>query len=164
MDEDFYNRLRDAIEYEPRTGILRWRKKRRRVNKGDVAGSAHNLGYIRITFEYRSLFAHRVAWLLIHGEWPTGEIDHINGIKTDNRLENLRLATRLENSRNRKRQKNNKCGVKGVSLHRNSGKWRAAISIDRKQIIIGEFDSKDEAALAYQEAASRHYGAFWRSQ
>jgi len=88
------------------------------------------------------------------------EVDHWNGRSLDNRRQNLRLATRPQNSRNRGRNRNNKSGYKGVCWHEAAQKWKAAITVNYRCIYLGVFSSKIEAARAYNEAALTHFGAF----
>ena len=133
--------------YDPNTGKL-WRE----------AGSADGRGYRHVQFEGRSHLAHRVAWLLYYGEWPSGFLDHINGNPSDNRIINLRLADVVENQHNRGKSKNNTSGFKGVSSRR--GKWQALISINGKNRYLGLFTTCEEASAAYDQAALQHHGEF----
>lgn len=102
----------------------------------------------------KRLKAHRVIWAWVHDDWPD-EIDHINGNKADNRLSNLRPVDHAENSRNRKFYSNNTNGSIGV-FQRPSGRWCAHISVDRKRVVIGTFDTKEQAAAARQQAEAMH--------
>jgi len=107
---------------------------------------------------------HRVAWIVVHGEIPEGmTVDHINGVKGDNRIANLRLATDCQNSYHRPRKSNNVTGYKGV-YQRENGKYRATITVNRKRTSLGTFDTKEEAYAAYCEAARRLHGEFARLQ
>lgn len=94
-------RLRELLTYDPETGEFRWRYTRGCRARGQIAGTVTCLGYLTIAIDGRKYKAHRLAWLHVHGEWPYPEIDHINRIKLDNRLVNLRRATRAENNANR---------------------------------------------------------------
>ncbi len=120
---------------------------------------------------YLGFYAMRKVWVgktstnvLMHrfimGAESGQEIDHVNGNRLDNRRSNLRFATREQNARNRKTPSNNKSGYKGVRLERR--KWRARIQFDGKQISLGNFETPEEAAYAYNEAAKRYYGEFAR--
>lgn len=102
----------------------------------------------------------RAAWLHFHGEWPAGDIDHINRNSSDDRIVNLRQATRQQNMANKTIHKNNKSGFKGVHLHKQTGKWRAAIRKDRTTIYLGLHITKEEAHRVYLDAASRLFGNF----
>jgi hypothetical protein len=99
---------------------------------------------------------------MIYGRWPRKGLDHINGCRDDNRIENLREATQSENMANVPRLKTNKSGVKGVSWHAGGRKWQAHIQKARKQHYLGLFETLEEAAAAYQEAAHRLHGSFAR--
>ncbi len=101
--------------------------------------------------------AHRVIWAMITGAWPPEEIDHVNGIRDDNRIENLRAVTRAENMRNAAFRSNNTSGAMGVSWHKRYEKWLSRIKVDGKQIHLGSFDDKDEA-IAARAAAEIEYG------
>lgn len=103
---------------------------------------------------------HRLAWFLHYGEWPTCQVDHINGDRHDNRISNLRLASSSENQRNRKRPKNNTSGYKGVSWIEHYQMWQATIKFDGKNKYLGRFDTPEEASDAYNKAALRHHGEF----
>lgn len=105
----------------------------------------------------RTYHAHRVIWLLAHKEWPKGQIDHINGDASDNRLVNLRDVTASENLRNQRRAWNNTSGVLGVSWNRPCGKWRAQIMSGGRNIHLGQFDDIDDAITA-RKAAEKKYG------
>lgn len=96
--------------------------------------------------------AHRIAWLLTHGEYPPHGIDHANGDKADNRLSNLRAATQAENGQNLKTKSNNTSGHPGVSWFKPVNKWRARIMLNRKEYGLGYFDSVEAAAEAYRKA------------
>lgn len=101
--------------------------------------------------------AHRVAWAITHGVWPTGHIDHINGDRADNRLVNLRDVTRVENQHNMKMMANNTSGVNGVYWRSDRQKWCAAMSVSGRVLRLGNFHTKEEA-IAAREAANDTYG------
>ena len=96
--------------------------------------------------------AHRLAWFYVYGAWPNGDLDHINGDKLDNRIANLREATRKQNMQNVRQHKHNTSGVKGVAWHSQRNKWRAYIFVDYRQIHLGLFDTKEAAAAARMNA------------
>jgi hypothetical protein len=104
-----------------------------------------------------AIYAHRVLWALVHGEWPDGEIDHINGNRRDNRLENLRLVTTQENLMNKGLQVNNSSGHVGVAFEKDRGKWKAFVKFDGKNINLGRFENIDDA-IAARIAANVKYG------
>ena len=150
--------LRELLDYDPETGVFRRRvRSSNRINVGDVAGSANGDGYLKIRILGRHYRAHRLAWLYAYGEWPVGQIDHINGRRDDNRIENLRDVNHCENTRNAKIKSNNKTGVLGVYWYKRNNKFYAQIRGEGRQIFIGSFDTLDAAAFARKEA-ERKYG------
>lgn len=152
-------RLREVLDYDPETGLFTWKLTlSNRGRMGNVAGWPTN-GYILIRIDGIAHFAHRLAWLYLYGELPH-EVDHINTIRNDNRIINLRPCTRGQNACNRNRQKNNKSGFKGVSWDKKTGKWVAQIKAKRH--VIGYYTNIQEAADAYALSASRLHGAFAR--
>jgi hypothetical protein len=100
--------------------------------------------------------------MMVHGEWPKIDVDHINCIKDDNRISNLRLATRHQNLANTRVRKTNKLGLKGVYLHKAPNSYRSLIRVRGKRIDLGIFQSPEEAAAAYKKAAERYFGDFAR--
>ena len=145
-------RLRELLDYDPATGVFT-RKVRttNRIKVGDVAGYLRNDGYIRIKIDGRMHLAHRLAWLYVKGESPPDQIDHRNGIKTDNRIANLRLATHIENMHNRRKpHADNKTGFLGVSP--SYGMFQARIGVNGKIKHIGTFPTPEEAHAAYVQA------------
>ena len=149
--------LRKIFKYDPDTGKLFWRDRDRNLSGKEAGGpDKHIGGYIRVRVNGRLQLAHRVIVAMTYGKWPIGEVDHINGNRSDNRIENLRVVTRAENFRNKSRYASNKSGVTGVHWHSAAGKWCAAISIaNGKTKHIGLFDTVDDAAAARALEASR---------
>lgn len=135
------------------TGI-RWIKSpTRSVKAGDVAMACpHSAGYWHGRFCGQDMYAHRVVWMLHYGEWPKECIDHINGIRTDNRIENLRGVSKRVNLKNSKRRVDNKTGVTGVSFDANRCRYNASIRINGKDVYLGRFKTLDEAAAAVKAA------------
>lgn len=139
--------LRELAHYDMDNGIFTWKKRRRGVKTGKPLGTCNGNGYLRITVLGRSYYAHRLAWLYVYDEWPENEIDHINAIKSDNRISNLRKATSKENKEYRfNPQSNSKSRVIGVSWHKRANKWQSFY----KNKYLGLFDSIDDAAQAYK--------------
>ena len=155
------DRLRALLRYDPDTGNFIWLVKTTRRAAGEVAGKTCH-GYVQIQLDGRQYLAHRLAWLFVHGEWPRGEIDHVNGCKADNRLANLRLATRSQNQANNGLSSRNRTGRKGVGWNKNAGKWQVQIGVKGKIIYLGLFDDIDAASRAYGDAASVYFGEFAR--
>lgn len=151
-------RLRDLVHYDPKTGAFTRKVRTAQRHKvGDRADflvkSGGAAGYHRVSIDSERYQAHRVAWLYVYGVWPKEMIDHRNGVKSDNRIANLRFADSQLNLENiRKPQKNNACGFLGVHFHDQSGRWRAQIISDRKKHHLGLFDTPELAHLAYVQA------------
>lgn len=157
-------RLHETLVYEPDTGLLRWKVRQARcVEVGGKAGHITKFGYLRVAINGRRYSCHRVAWAMHYGAWPDCDLDHINGVRNDNRIANLRLATRSQNSCNRKRSTRNKVsGVKGVSFvpNKRRRRWRAHIRCDGRAYALGHYDCLGQAARAYHEAALWLHGEF----
>jgi len=153
-------RLRELMDYDADTGALTWKPRRKGVRPGTVGWLER--GYRRICVDGRLYAAHRLVWLHVHGVWPRNQIDHINGVRDDNRLINLRDCTASENQHNSKKQKNNACGFKGVSWCSRDSKWAAAIRANGRGLNLGRFDTAEAAHSAYCEAAIRLHGKFAR--
>lgn len=140
------------LSYSPETGLFTWIKKSSdKTALGSVAGCRRPDGYIKIKILGRSFLAHRLAWVFTHGEWPEEEIDHINRVRGDNRIANLRSVKKRQQQQNLKLSSKNSSGYTGVSL-RKSGKWRASIVANGKFVSLGVFDTPEEASDAYQSA------------
>jgi hypothetical protein len=154
--------LKSVFDYDPETGEFTWRVKAGGIKKGTRAGSDTNKGYRQITLKRKIYLAHRMAWVISYGAWPDQEIDHINGNPKDNRIANLRPATRLENSRNCAKRRDNLTGYKGVSMHHGVRRWKASIKSNGRNIYLGIFENITDAAEAYAEASRRIHGEFSR--
>lgn len=154
--------LRNLLRYEPETGKLFWlpREGNQSFNTQcagrEALTSISPLGYRRGTVHFKHLRAHRVAWAIHYGEWPDGEIDHINGDRADNRIANLRDVSHTINGRNLRRPLNNSSGVVGVNWQSREKKWRASITVNSKNIWLGEFASFEDAVAARLAAQKRH--------
>ncbi len=149
--------LNAILSYEPETGILRWKQQLGSLALiGKEAGCATKGGYRRIRICGVLYLAHRIIWKMQTGEEPKF-IDHIDGIRENNRLSNLRSVANQENRKNKSKPRNNKSGVVGVSWFLLRSCWRAVIYINGKQIHLGLFD-KFQDAVAARKAAERNYG------
>jgi hypothetical protein len=171
---------RAILEYDP-SGVFAWRARRPEMfisgahsaewqcrnwnsrRAGKLAGTLHPGGHIIIRIFKINYKAHRLAWLIVTGEWPEVEIDHANGIGSDNRFVNLRKATHAQNGANRGAQSNNTSGFKGVDYHKQTNKWRARIKVNGIDFHLGLYDNKEDAAIVYKKAAIDHCGEFARS-
>lgn len=160
-------RLREVMRYDENTGLFtRLVQLGARAMVGSVAGSvSRHDGRRRIKIDKEQFFSARLAWLYVFGEWPSGEVDHINLNRSDDRIVNLRIATHQQNNANRRALVNNTSGKKGVHvIHRQLRRpYRARIHVDGRPIHLGYFSTKEEAAAAYNAAAERYFGAFARS-
>lgn len=145
-----------ALSYEPDTGQLRWVKTNSpRAQAGSIAGcKCKSKGYILVRVNNRLMSAHRIIWMLVYGEYPS-EIDHIDGDRSNNRIENLRSVNRSGNNQNRGIQKNNISGVTGVRFDQERSKWSAQIQVNKKIKHLGRFKTMEEAAAAYAEAKAK---------
>ncbi len=135
--------LKEILDYNPDTGIFTWKISSKKIKIGDIAGSKHKSGYIRIFYKMKCYKAHRLAWIYTHGKTPI-EIDHINGIRSDNRIINLRNATKLDNRKNKGISSLNTSGITGVKLAK-SGNWESFIGSQNKSIHLGTFRDKNLA-------------------
>ena len=154
--------VREAVDYNPETGKMYWRPRlplsfpndamRTRFNRhtaGLEAGTHNSYGYLQFKIAGRTITVHRAAWALLHGEWPQGQIDHINGQRDDNKIANLRVVDAKENSQNMVQSVRNKSGHVGVHYCNSQRKWLAKIQGRR----IGGFDDFDSAVEARKKAA-----------
>jgi hypothetical protein len=154
--------IKEYLSYDPLTGVFTWLKSPAFVVKaGRIAGARHHSGYIDIGYNKKLYRAHRLAWWFVHGHFPNYSIDHINEVKDDNRLCNLRLDINRENEQNNsKPQCNNTSGYLGVCWNKQKRRWQAQIHYKNKQIYLGLYDIPEEAHEAYL-CAKRKYKPFW---
>lgn len=140
------SRLHELLHFVD--GKLLWRVNRRGpVKAGDEAGCLKKNGYMRIVVDGTRLWMHRVVWAMHNDKWPDGEIDHINGVRHDNRIENLRCVTAAINQQNQKSLRRNKSGLLGVQ--KGCNRYYARINVSDKQINIGSFPTAEAAHAAY---------------
>jgi hypothetical protein len=141
--------LNSILRYDFKTGFL-YRKVRTAncVQIGDKAGHLSFRGYIRLKVKGKQYYAHRIIWCMINGLFPINQIDHQNHIRTDNRIENLKLATNQENCKNRTISILNTSGTIGVTWNKANKKWNARVTINGKRINLGYFEDKEDAIKA----------------
>lgn len=161
--------LRQLLRYDPETGKLYWLPRpiemfghctpahQERVRAawngawaGKEAGYTDDYGYISVTLFHHRRNAHRIAWCIVHGEWPKLQIDHINGIRGDNRIVNLRVVTHAENQQNMRLSRVNTSGVTGVYWCARTKKWRAEVICNRRRYRLGRFSDLQEASRAVE--------------
>ncbi len=154
-------RLRELLDYNPDAGVF---TRRLAVGRnggkriGALCGNTKQNGYRYITIDRQTFREHRVVFLHVYGDWPSGQVDHINGIKTDNRLANLRIVTQTVNQQNQRRAKaNNKLGLLGVTLDKRYGTFQASIRHSGKKMHLGSFQTKELAHAAYLNAKRRFH-------
>lgn len=148
-----FEKLKNLFEYNQDSGELLYLVTKGRCKAGEKVGTLLTNGYLRTVIDHRSYYIHRLIFLYHHGRLPK-EIDHVNGIKTDNRISNLRECLRQGNEGNKTLKSHNTSGFKGVFKCRD--KWQAKIATFH----IGVFATKEEAAAAYDKAALTYYGEF----
>lgn len=161
--------MRELLSYDPSTGALIWKPRcyGRRANRwnaqnaGKTAGTKNKDGYLLLSVYEVKFMAHVVAWAIVHGEWPSNEIDHENGIPSDNRIGNLRLVEHAINQRNMKRPANNTSGCIGVRKVKRTGNFEAYIKRDGRNRSLGTFASLEQARqvrLKAQADMGFHHG------
>lgn len=158
------DRVLELLDYDRESGLFTWRVSRGPLIAGSVAGNENTSGHIQIQIDGRAYLAHRLAWLIVSGQWPQppNEIDHRDTDKQNNRWSNLREATRSQNRMNTRRVSTNTSGFKGAQYF-SPGKWRAILKKDGKTVSLGLHNSPEEAHAAYCEGIKRHFGEFARA-
>jgi hypothetical protein len=149
--------LKELLHYDPDTGIFTRKVQAGPHPVGSVAGRKDSIGYSQIGVSGRRYMTHRLAWLYVYGEFPNGEIDHINRDKSDNGIANLRVVNRSQNLQNLGRIASNTSGLKGVSWCNRERKWFAQIMKNKKNNFLGYFVDKEKAHQAYLEAKKRYH-------
>lgn len=156
-------RARALLDYDPGTGVLTWKRQpdaRPQWNglwPGRRAGCTHCHGYRIVRIDNVGYAEHRVVWLIVYGQWPKGQVDHLNHNRSDNRISNLRDASREQNARNRKKYSCNKSGHTGVIWYKASAQWEAVIRVNGYLHNLGRYDDIEDA-IAARVAAERRFG------
>jgi hypothetical protein len=154
--------VRSLLDYRPETGEFFWKVRRGRILAGTRAGSYDSNGYLTIRINMNLYYAHRLAWLMVTGAWPAGQIDHRNTVTGDNCFSNFREADHQQNHRNSPLYANSTSGLKGVSWNKQKKKWDAYIGINGRKKNLGRFESKEDAHAAYKAEATAQFGEFAR--
>lgn len=154
--------VRDHLRYEPKTGHFYWRKRVAGRPFGRPAGSTNkSLGYVMINIDGQPRLAHRLVFLYLYGSWPAPYVDHINGVRNDNRLANLRVVNTVQHCWNRSLRKT-KYGFAGI-YQRENGSYRARIRFNGRTKMLGTFPTALQAHEAYKQAIKRYSKGFARS-
>lgn len=160
MQELTQSRLKEVLDYDPKTGYFTWLAGGKM--SGKPAGSVSDHGYVVIGVNSKRYKAHRLAWLYVYGSMPISDLDHANGVRADNRISNLRACTDSENHFNIGAMRTNTSGFKGVFWHKRAGKWLAQIGVNGKDKFLGLFPTAELAFEAYSAKAKQLHGNFYR--
>jgi hypothetical protein len=155
--------LRRILIYDPYTGLFKWRasgKGRPKVPDW-MAGTLMKVGYLSIAIGRLAYYAHRLAFLYMTGDWPSEQMDHIDGDRTNNRWSNLREASGSQNKHNTGVRSHNTTGARGV-YRTKDGRFVARIKVGDKRVNLGSFDTTEQASEAYEKAAKEAFGLFYR--
>lgn len=154
--------VRNLFLYNEETGDLIWRRNKNRARAGQVAGYFDKKQYRDVMIDGRNYKAHRLIWVLKTGEWPPDQIDHKDGNPSNNRWDNLRLATNQQNHANRRRNKNNTTGYRHVVYRKDRPKspWHARITVNGRDLYCGSFVTPEEAAARVQQVHKEIFGEF----
>lgn len=156
------DRLRELLHYDPSTGLFTWRTTTAKKTRGKRGGHRGDNGYLLLGVDGNNYRVHRLAWLYVYGRWPDGDLDHIDGDPSNNRIANLREATDAQNLANSKKPITNQSGYKGVSWHADAQKWQVHIRHKGRSIALGLFTDPVVAHAAYCKAARDLKGNFAR--
>jgi hypothetical protein len=153
-------RIREALDYDPATGVFTWKTRHSQMKAGQRAGYQMPTGYREIRVGGERYYEHRLAWLYVHGRWPKEQIDHINHKRDDNRLENLRDCSHAENHQNLPMKRSNRSGFIGVSRDERRGMWKAQITVNYSNRFLGRFPTPEEAHAAYLDAKRKLHPSY----
>lgn len=146
------DRLRELFKYDDESGLFTRIKRTGNTKIGSVATCKNSNGYVVMHIDGKLYGAHRLAWLYVHGQFPIDQIDHVDGVRTNNSIRNLRDSSQYENMQNVAKKATNKSGHTGVSWDSQTGRWAAQIMSHRKTIRLGRFVLLDDAVNAYKSA------------
>lgn len=158
-----HEKLLNEMHYDPLTGVFTRISGPRTDRIGLIASTTQNQGYVWVAIGRKQYLAHRLAWFYVHGVWPKGDIDHANRNRSDNRLCNLREATRSQNNANAPASVLSKTGMRGVFYVPRVKKYRAQMRANGRRISLGYFETAEKASEAYKNAARQEYGEFAHS-
>jgi hypothetical protein len=151
--------LLNVLRYDGETGLIHWVVRSGKAKAGSVAGTVKLGGYVQISVRGKLHYAHRIAWLFVHGEWPAGHIDHVDGNPLNNRIGNLRDVSVKENMENQRHAhvSNKSSGLLGVSFDKQTGRWMAKISVGGSTRNLGRFADPCVAHAAYVSAKREYH-------
>ena len=166
-NEKLLNKIHENLSYNCKTGVVSWIYQNNKIKPGTEAGRIDKRGYRTIEFRNnrkydRAISCHHIAWYLYYGSWPKQQIDHKNGIRNDNRINNLRLCDRLGNAKNHAIYKSCSSGITGVLYRKDLDKYQAGISVNKKKIHLGTFLNIEDAKEARYKAEKKYFGEFRR--
>jgi hypothetical protein len=156
------SRLKELFSYDSETGLfVRLKAPGKRSDLvGEVAGSKCGHGYLHINIDGVKYKAHRLVWLYVYGRWPIRLLDHENRVKSDNRLSNLREATKAQNEQSKPVRSTSTTGITGVYWNKGANKWQAYIKVDRRCRYLGLFEKQEDAATARRAAEIEYFKEF----
>jgi hypothetical protein len=156
------DKLKEYFDYKD--GNLFWKKQpASHIKVGDVVGTINKRGYVQVKFLCKRFYAHRLIYFMFNGYFPQ-EVDHIDGNKTNNKIENLREATPAQNRHNRKISKNNTSGIKGVSWNKKENVWIAQCQVNKKNYFLGRYHDKEMARKIVQQFRNQHHHEYARHE
>ncbi len=156
-------RVNELFDYDRISGLLVARVSRNRRRAGTIVGTLTSHGYLRCKFDKDWWFLHNLVWFIAYGKWPVADVDHMDGDKTNNSINNLRECTRSQNKGNSKRHSvPTKSGLKGVTWQSKIEKWQARLMVRGTHLSLGCYNTPEDAHAAYMAAAQKHFGEFAR--
>lgn len=156
-----HDRLLELVHYDPDTGIFTNKVRRNNISPiGKVLGTKNASGHLVAQLDKKMYLLHRLAWFYCFKEWPEDILDHIDRNPENNRLDNLREATKVTNSYNSRLRKDNTSGIKGVYFDKRRNLFYSQIVANKQKTFLGYFETKEAAAKAYSEAAKLAHGEF----